>query len=144
MKRNIIALVTITVITAWSFVIYLQVGKLAKGATQNLTFNIYKGVNYASEAYNNTTAKVQIVVEKVSKHKREVVYQQNLAARELKQYPDLKTAEKQKISIPGIDPKKDKLEVKYILTYDSNGSQMSMQYGEEVGPKDNGHVDIKI
>ena len=144
MKRNLIAISIITVITAWSFVIYLQVGKITNGVTKNLCFSVYKDVNYASQVYDNTTAQVKIVVEKVTKNKREVVYQQDLAAKELKQYPDAQTAQKEKISIPGFNAKKDKLEVKYILTYDSKGSQLSMQYNQEVSGKDNGAVDIKI
>ena len=96
MKKNLIAISILTVITAWSFVIYMQVGKLATGVSKSICFSIYKDVNYASQIYDNTTAQVKIVVEKVNKHKREVVYEENLAAKELKQYPDSQTAQKEK------------------------------------------------
>lgn len=144
MKRNIIALSIITAVTAWAFIIYIQVGRITNHATKNLSVSIYKGVNYASRVYDNTTAQVKIVVEKVNKHGRQVVYEQQMAAQELKKYPDAQNVAASKISVPGFDEKKDKLEVKYILTYNSNGSELSMQYNEEVKSSDDGVIDISI
>lgn len=144
MKRNIIAVIFLSVVTIWSFIIYVQVGRITNHATKNLSINIYKGVNYASRVYDNTTAQVKIVVEKVNKHNRQVVYENELAARELKSFPDLKSAAARNISIPYFDSKKDKLEVKYILTYNSNGSELSMQYNQEVKSNDKGIIDISI
>lgn len=99
---------------------------------KSINFSVYRANNYTSDAYSQTSAQVHIIVEKVSKHSRTIVWEKTLDAQLLKQYPTADKAMAQKITIPGVLDKKEHLEVKYVLIYDSKGSQLEMQDGTVV------------
>ncbi|QEC69664.1 hypothetical protein FRZ67_21035 [Panacibacter ginsenosidivorans] len=147
MKKNLI----IAGIVAATVVIGLIAYKPIKQALterpveKSIAFSVYRANNYTSDAYNQTSAQVHIIVEKVSKHSRTIVWEKTMDAKLLKQYPSADQAMSQKIIVPGILDKKEHLEVKYVLIYDSKGSQLEMQDGTVVstGAK-SGRLDITI
>src|SRR5689334_6687109 len=103
-----------------------------KTVNKNISFAVYKGNNYASEVYNNTSATLHITITKVRGNKRAVVWNKTFDARLLNQYPSLENALTQQVTVPNVLDKKEYLEVTYILTYNSNGSGLQMQNGTVV------------
>jgi hypothetical protein len=111
-------------------VIYQPVKKVneTKTVSKSISFSVYKGSKYASGIYDNTSAQVQIVVEKVNNRgERSTVWDTTLDAKLLKQYPAAAQALSQQITVSNVNEKKEHLEVKYILTYNSKGSELQMQ-----------------
>lgn len=145
MKRNILSIGIILVISVWSVIIYRQASSLTKNVTKNVTLSVYKGFNYASEVYGNTTAQVKIVVEKVSKSGRSTIWQEDISPTELANYPSVESASKRKLIIPNIDDKKETIQVTYTLTYNSKGSEINLYKTEPLSKgTQNGTVVIKI
>ena len=111
-------------------VIYQPVKKVneTKPVSKSISFSVYKGSKYTSGIYDNTSAQVQIVVEKVNnKGERTTVWDTTLDAKLLKQYPTAAQALSQRITVSNVNEKKEHLEVKYVLTYNSKGSELQMQ-----------------
>lgn len=98
-----------------------------KTVSKSVSFELYKGNTYNAEVYNNTSAMVHITVEKVSENNRTVVWDTTIAASQLKQFPEASNAYTQTITVPGLSEKREQLVIRYVLTYDSNGSQLQMQ-----------------
>ena len=103
-----------------------------KTVNKNISFAVYKGNNYASDVYNNTSAKLHIIITKVRGNSRSVVWDKTFDAKLLKQYPSLENALTQSVTVPNVLDKKEHLEVAYTLTYDSNGTELQMQNGTVV------------
>ena len=100
-----------------------------KAVSKTISFDMYKGKTYESGVYDYTSAQVEIVVEKVSKRGRVIVWQKTFDARLLKQYPSLGQAQREQVTIPGILERREHLEVNYVLTYDTKGSEFQLQSG---------------
>jgi len=114
-----------------------------KTVNKNISFAVYKGDNYTSDVYNNTSATLHITITKVRGTNRSVVWDKTFDAKLLKQYPSLENALTQQVTVPNVLDKKEHLEVTYTLTYDSNGSELQMQNGTVVyGSSDK--LDISI
>lgn len=114
-----------------------------KTVSKTVEFTVYKGNDYSAEAYNNTSAQVHIVVEKVSEHSRIKVWDTTIDAKQLKDFPTESAAKMKRVTVPGLVDKKEHLEITYLLIYDSQGSQLRMQDAAAVyGGK--GKMDISI
>src|SRR6266496_3176028 len=62
----------------------------AKPVNKSISFAVYKSNSYTSAVYNNTSAQVHIVVEKVStRGKHTIVWDKTLDSKYLSQYPSL-------------------------------------------------------
>ena len=117
---------------------------VCKIENKSVSLIIYKSAEYNAPIYDNSTASVYIIVEKVNnKGQRTVVWNKTLRAELLSQYPSLNKAIAQNIIVPNVNNKREHVEVSYILTYDSKGTQLQMQ-DEEVLTGTNGNVQIKI
>lgn len=117
----------------------------AEPVEKNISFAVYKGSNYSSDVYKHTSAQVHITVEKVSCDKRTIVWEQTLDARQLNQYPSVQEALKQTVKIPNVLNNKERIEVSYTLTYDSQGSTLQMQGGTVMTDSGtSGQLDITI
>jgi hypothetical protein len=114
----------------------------AKPVEKNISFALYKGNDYNADVYNNTSATVHIVIEKISSKGRTTVWEKTFDAQTLKQYPSLQQAIAQTVKVPNVFDSKEYLEVSYTLTYDSKGSQLQMQNGVMV--KGNGTDKVYI
>lgn len=116
-----------------------------KPVEKSIAFSVYRENNYTSAVYDQTSAKVHVVVEKVGKHSRTIVWEKTMDAKQLRQYPTADSPIVEKIIVPGIFDKKEHLEVRYILVYDSKGSQLEMQNGTVVSADaKSGKLDITI
>ena len=105
---------------------------------------IYKGADYTSPIYNNSTVEAQIIIEKVNrKGQRFIMWGKTISSETLSEYPTLDDAQAQNITVRNVNMKNEHLEVTYILTYDSKGSELQMQGGDVVTEANNS-VHIKI
>ncbi|HEY6975546.1 MAG TPA: hypothetical protein VH396_04615 [Chitinophagaceae bacterium] len=128
-------------------VMYKQVKQRTESrlVNKNISFAVYKGSSYASGIYNNTSAQVHIIVEKVNtKGQRTTVWDKTLDSKNLSQYPSAENALKQNVTIPGVNQKKEYLVVHYTLTYNSKGSELQMQDNTVVKDSNSDKVDISI
>ena len=98
-----------------------------KTVEKTVSFSVFKNSGYDAAAYNNTSAQVYITVVKVSENKRTLVWDTVIDAKMLKEFPTAENAFSQTVTVPGLSEKKEHLEIKYVLTYDSKGSQLQMQ-----------------
>ena len=96
---------------------------------KNFTLFIYKDNNYTSGAYACTYAQVHVIVEKVKGYDRNIEWDTTFDAKLLKEYPSVENAYIQEVTIPNVFANKENVEVKYVLTYYSNGSRLQMQGG---------------
>lgn len=115
-----------------------------KPANKSISFAVYKSNSYASDAYNNTTAQVHIILEKVRGNERTVLWDTVLDAKSLKDYPTEQEPFNKTLTVSGVKDGRDHLEVRYILTYISNGSQLQMQDGTAVSAEGSSKVNISI
>jgi len=131
MKRNLLWLAFVFLVVISCVAAYRPLMKAIKGKPieKNISFAIYKENNYSSKIYRNSSAKIYIAVEKVECNTRTLVWDTTFDARLLKSYPSAKKALSQKITIPNIFAKQEHLEMNYVVTYNSNGSVLSMQSG---------------
>ena len=96
---------------------------------KNLTLVIYKDNNYISEVYDHSSAQVHVIVERIKGGDRRVELDTTFMAKLLKEYPSAENAYIQDVSIPNVFANKEEIEVKYVLTYYSDSSQLQMQDG---------------
>ena len=114
-----------------------------KPADQKFTLAVYKNYDYLSGAYNYTYAQVHITVEKINGSKSTVELDTTFSNQLLRNYPTIKNASLQKVTIPNVFANKEKVMVTYVLTYFSDGSQLQMQ-NIKVLKDQNEHLDIGI
>jgi hypothetical protein len=113
--------------------------------SKDISFSVYKSSSYKSVAYNNTSAEVNIIVEKVNtKGQHTIVWDKKLDSKYLSKYPSFENALTQNITINNLDSKKECLVVNYIVTYNSKGSELQMHSSTILADNNAGKVDIGI
>jgi hypothetical protein len=119
MKKLII---TVTlVISGLGFFYYKQFPKEVP-VSKNINVEVYKTTSYVAPVYENSTAQLEVTVVRVRNNKKDTVWQHSFKPTELKDYPGSDKPMLQKITIPNVNDRKEKLEVYYKVTYDSKGS----------------------
>ena len=117
----------------------------ARLVNKNISFSVYKSSSYTSVVYNNTSAKVYIIVEKVNtKGQHTIVWDKKFDPKYLSRYPSVENALKQNITIHNLNREKEYLIVHYILTYNSKESELQMQDSIIMKDDNFGRVDIRI
>jgi hypothetical protein len=112
---------------------------------KNISFVVYKGSSYSSDAYNNTSAQLHIIVEKVNtRGQHTIVWDKIMDAKELSEYPSFENAVKQNITVHNVNEKKEYLVVDYTLTYNSKGNELHMHDATVVKDGNASKVDISI
>ena len=112
---------------------------------KNISFAVYKSTPYTSAVYNNASASVHIIIEKVdTRGQHTKVWDKTLNSKYLSQYPSVENALKQNITINNVNQKKEYLVVYYTLTYNSKGSELQMHEGTIVKENNSEKIDIKI
>ena len=99
-------------------------------ATKTIDMQVYAAGNYSSAAYNNSNASLHVTVTRLKDSNKEIVWQMDYPALELKAFPENINAFKQQINIPAIFGKASNIEIDYTLTYNSNGSILQMKNTE--------------
>ena len=94
--------------------------------TRTISFSLYKGSNYTSKIYNNSSATICITIWKIRNGSQDLVWDTIIDAKQLSKYPLFKKAISKTVIIPNIYKSKDHLEINYVLTYNSNGSILTI------------------
>jgi hypothetical protein len=116
-----------------------------KTVSKNISFTVYKSNPYTSGVYNNTSAQVHIIVEKINTGgQHTIVWDKKLDPKCLSQYPSVESPLKQTITIHNVNQKKEYVVVHYTLIYNSEGSELQMQDGIIVKDNNYGKIDISI
>jgi hypothetical protein len=125
MKKLIIILpVLIAVIICLSFA--AKQHPTEQPVSKSINLSIYSNNNYSSAAYDSTIASVHITVYKIAGNKYISVYEKTLNGMQLKQYPDMQNATNSSLTIPNLLNSKEKLLINYAVTYNTQGSQLTL------------------
>lgn len=93
---------------------------------KSINLTIYKENNYASAAYDNTMASVHITVYKVHGNQYSTVYEKTFSSMQLKQFPDVQNAINSSLTLPNLFNSKEKLLISYAVTYNTQGSELTL------------------
>jgi len=117
----------------------------SKLVNKNISFSVYKGSSYTSDAYNNASAKIHIVVEKVNtRGQHTIVWNKLMDAKELSKYPSIENALKQNITVHNVNQKKEHLVVDYTLIYNAKGGELQMHDATIIKDDNSSKIDISI
>src|SRR6266498_46133 len=101
----------------------------SKKVDKTISFTVFKENNYRAKVYDNTYAEIHIGLEKVRGKNRTPLWDTTFDAKLLKQYPSIENAISRKITVEKVVDKKEHLEIKYLIIYNSKGSILQMQNG---------------
>lgn len=102
---------------------------------KTIDMQVYAAANYTSDIYNGSNASLHVTVNKIKNNDKEIVWEMDYPALELKAFPENIHAFKQQINIPAIFGQAGNLEIDYILTYNSNGNILQMKNTELLDTK---------
>jgi hypothetical protein len=94
--------------------------------SRTISFSLYKGSNYTSQIYKSSSATINITIWKIRTASQDLVWDTTIDAKQLSKYPLFKKAISKTVTIPNIYKSKDHLEINYVLTYNSNGSILTI------------------
>src|SRR3954447_14900930 len=97
-----------------------------KPVNKSINLSIYRENNYSSAAYDSTMASVHITLYKVVGNKYTTVYEKTLSSMQLKQFPDMQNAMNSSLTIPNLLNNKEKLLINYAVTYNTQGSEITL------------------
>src|SRR3954447_20037714 len=103
-----------------------------KRVDKDISFSLYKAANYASKAYDSTAAQIEITIEKVNGKNRLQVWDTTFGPCLLKKYPSIQKALSKRIIVTDVLEKKEHLEIKYVITYNTKGNILQIQSGSYV------------
>ena len=111
---------------------------------KSVSISVFRNADYNADAYKSTLASVYVTVEKINtKGESSILWEKNFDAKEITKYPLKEKALEQNISVKNINEHKERIEVKYVLIYNSKGTELQMQDETVItGRKTN--VDIRI
>lgn len=98
-----------------------------KPTIKNIIFEVYKSDDYLSAIYKDVSAKICITITKVSPGSRVAVWSKTFDPLQLKQYPSFCDALSQKLAIDNVFDRREHLEIRYTISYYSNGSVLEMK-----------------
>ena len=145
MKKKLVIIAAALTLLSGSGLFFAQHLPSSASVSKNINVEVYKTASYISPAYNNATAALQVTVVRVRGDKRDTAFQHTFQPKELKDYPASDRPIVQKITIPNVNDKKEKLEIYYQLTYDSQGSILNFLNTTTIGKgQQTGKLHIQI
>lgn len=126
-KILIISAVTCTVIISFFAFRNTTVTTTESKVAKTIDMQVYAAANYSGAAYNSSNASLHVTVTRLDESTKEIVWQMDYPALELKAFPANINAFKQQINIPAIFGRASNFEIDYTLTYNSNGSILQMK-----------------
>jgi hypothetical protein len=129
MKKNLLWLALVLFVSGIVIASYKPIKDMLKEipVERTISFELYKGSNYASKVYKCSSAEIYITVEKVRNATRIKVWDTTLNAKLLNEYPFARKALTQKVTIQNVIENKEHIEMNYVLKYNSNGSVLQIQ-----------------
>ena len=95
--------------------------------TRTISFSVYKGSNYTSQVYKESSAAIYIRIRKIRNASQDLIWDTTIDAKLLSKYPLFKKAISKTVIVPKIYKSEDRLEINYILNYSSNGSILTIK-----------------
>lgn len=128
MKKRLLWLAAILVISGSALAAFLPMFKQAKEipATKTMSFTLYKDSTYGSKAYKTSSVQLRIIIEKVRKENRIIIWDTTLDAKLLSKYPFFKNAVICTISVSNVYKSSEHIEMSYNLIYNSNGNILTL------------------
>jgi len=127
-----------------SAIINLNKNVTPQTVNKNISFVVYKSIDYTSSVYNNSYVQLQLTVEKVSENDRTLVWEKTFEVRLLRAYPIQDNAAIQTVTVPNINERNDHLEFTYTQTYNSNGYELQTRYRTIINQNTDSRLDISI
>ncbi len=97
--------------------------------TKQISFSIARDTNYNEKVYDLSRATIRVVIFKVRDHKQIVVWNKVYDTQLLREYPTMRNALKQTVTVSNIWDRKEKLYVTYYVTYNTNGNVVKLENG---------------
>ena len=104
----------------------VKVHPTEKPVNKSINLSIYRENNYSSAAYDSTIASVHITLYKVVGNEYTTVYEKSFNSMQLKQFPEMQNAINSSLMIPNLLNSKEKLLINYAVTYNTQGSQLTL------------------
>jgi hypothetical protein len=133
MKRKLIITTASALLLSALSVLFSKNFTAEKPVSKDINVEVYKTASYISAAYANTFATLEVTVIRVKGNKKDTAFQHIFQPKELKDYPGSDKPLVQKITIPNVNDRKEKLEIYYKLTYDSKGSVLNFLNTKTIG-----------
>jgi len=145
MKKKLVIIATALALVSGSGLFFAQHVSSSASVSKDINVEVYKNASYISPAYKNATAALQVTVVRVRGDKRDTAFQHTFQPKELKDYPASDKPMVQKITVPNVNDKKERLEIYYQLTYDSQGSILNLLNATTIGKgQQTGKLHIQI
>ena len=145
MKKKLIIVAAALMLASSSGLLIASNALKEIAVNKNINVEVYKTASYISPVYDNTTASLEVTVVKVKDGKRNIVWQHSYKATELKNFPQSDKPFTEKIAVTNINDRKDKLEVYYKVTYNSEGSILNYWNSTTIGKgQQTGKLHIEI
>lgn len=122
MKHKSIIITTALALVSASCLFFAHNNSSETPVSKDINVEVYKTASYISPAYANTFATLQVTIIRVNGNKKDTAFQHTFQSKELKDYPASDKPMIQKITIPNVNDRKEKLEIYYKLTYNTKGS----------------------
>jgi hypothetical protein len=117
----------------------------AEPVSKDINLEVYKTASYVSPVYADTYATLEVTVVRVNGNKRDTAWQHTFDPKQLKDYPASDKPMMQKITIPNVNDRKEKLEIYYRLTYNTRGSVLNFLNTTMIGKgQQGGKLNIQI
>jgi len=116
-----------------------------KPVSKNIDLEVYKTASYLSPVYADTYATLEVTVVRVHGNKKDTAWQHTFEPKQLKEFPASDKPLVQKITIPNVNDRKERLEVYYKLSYNSRGSVLNFLNTTMLGKgQQTGKLNIQI
>ncbi|HWB25375.1 MAG TPA: hypothetical protein VG738_07835 [Chitinophagaceae bacterium] len=116
-----------------------------KPVSKEISLSIARDANYTEKIYDKSKASLHVIIFKVKNKKQIVLWDKTYDTLQLKDYPTIANALHNNVTVSNIVDSKEKLYVTYIITYNTNGSVVTIEDGTSLlkGEK-HGNVMINI
>jgi hypothetical protein len=143
MKKYLLWLPVILLISS-SAIINVNKNVILQAKSRNISFTVYKSIDYTSSVYDNSYVQLQISVEKVNETNRTLVWDKNFKARLLRDYPALDTPSTQILTVLNIPDGEGHLEVTYTRIYNSDGYDLQLKNCVLISQNSDNKLEISI
>ncbi|MEP6682044.1 MAG: hypothetical protein ABJA35_02245 [Parafilimonas sp.] len=131
--KKILIITTAIILSVSTYFLFSEKMYAEQPVNKDINFEVYKTASYISPAYANTFATLEVTVVRVRGNKKDTAFQHTFKPKELKDYPASDKPLVQKITIPNVNDSKEKLEIFYKLTYNSDGSVLNFLNTTTIG-----------
>src|SRR6516164_6624083 len=110
MKKKLVIIATALTLLTGSGFFFARQHTSVKPISKNINVEVYKTASYVAPVYANTFATLQVTVVRVNGNKKDTAWQHTFQPKELKDYPASDKPLIQKITIPNVNDRKERLE----------------------------------